>query len=503
MQSRSTPNMAIKEHGKPRPCHHCHSERITHYWHIPHQLQDRFGETASKKTTLDPEKPKNYRPVANLVFVSKILEKIAAAQLTSHMRTHGLYEKYQSAYRCYHSSETALIKVQNDLLRALDDGCGVFLVLLDLSAAFDTLDHNILLERLESGIGMSGTALRWIDSYLRGRTQSVVIDGVQSDPADMQYGVPQGSVLGPILFIIYTTPIGDIARRHNLEIHLFADDTQLYVFFKTRTPASQWDVLHRLQSCISEIRSWMASNRLQLNDGKTEFLTICAPWHRQVVEVTSLNVGASQVVSVPVARNLGVLMDHALNMDAHIQRLCQTSVGHLMNIADVRRCLTKEAAETLIHAFVTSRLDFCNGLLFGVSAASLQKLQRVQNMAARILTGTRKHQHITPVLRQLHWLPVEYRVQYKILLLTFKALHGEGPDYLHDLLSVHTPGRALRSANQNILVVPRTRLRTYGDRAFSVAAPKLWNNLPLQLRRAPSTTTFKRQLKTHLFELAF
>lgn len=152
-----------------------------------------------KKATLDPENLRNYRPVSNLAFISKTLEKIVAAQLTSHMKTNGLYEMHQSAYRCYHSPETALVKVQNDLLRALDDGCGVFLVLLDLSAAFDTLDHDILLGRLENSLGLSGAALQWMNSYLRGRSQTIIIDGVKSHSADLQYGVPQGSVLGPIL----------------------------------------------------------------------------------------------------------------------------------------------------------------------------------------------------------------------------------------------------------------------------------------------------------------
>ena len=143
------------------------------------------------------------------------------------MRKHDLNEKKQSAYRCYHSTETALLKVQNDLLVAMDKSCGVFLVLLDLSAAFDTIDHDILNKRLHDNLGLSGTALAWMNSYLRGRSQYVVINGTKSD---LQYGVPQGFVLGPIRFTIYTSPIGAIAKRHNLEIHLYADDTQIYIF---------------------------------------------------------------------------------------------------------------------------------------------------------------------------------------------------------------------------------------------------------------------------------
>ncbi len=159
---------------------------------FPSSFKSALVRPLIKKPTLDPDILRNYRPVSNLAFISKVLEKVVSAQLTSHMRTHGLYEKHQSAYRCYHSTETALVKVQNDLLRAVDSGGGVFLVLIYLSAAFDTLDHNILLRRLEESVGLSGVALQWMDSYLRGRSQSVVIDGVKSEPADLQYGVPQG-----------------------------------------------------------------------------------------------------------------------------------------------------------------------------------------------------------------------------------------------------------------------------------------------------------------------
>ena len=147
----------------------------------------------------------------------------------------------------------------------MDKSCGVFLVLLDLSAAFDTIDHDILIKRLHDNLGLSWTALAWMNSYLRGRSQSVVINATKSEPADLQYGVPQGSVLGPILFTIYTSPIGAIAKRHNLEIHLYADDTQIYIFFKTKDFKSQAEALRTIQECVSKNRQWVAENKLQLS----------------------------------------------------------------------------------------------------------------------------------------------------------------------------------------------------------------------------------------------
>lgn len=159
--------------------------------------------------------------------------------------------------------------------------------------------------------------------------------------------------------------------------------------------------------------------------------------------------------------------------------------------------------ERVIHAFITTRLDYCNALYIGVNQASLSRLQMVQNAAARLLTGTRKREHIMPVLASLHWLPVCFRIKFKILLFVFKSLHGQAPAYIDDLLKTHTPLRSLRSADQLFLSVPRTRLKNRGDRAFSIVAPRLWNDLPMCVRVASSLDIFKSRLKTHFYSLAF
>ncbi len=172
-------------------------------------------------------------------------------------------------------------------------------------------------------------------------------------------------------------------------------------------------------------------------------------------------------------------------------------------LAKVKPILSSKNFEKVIHAFITSRLDYCNSLYFGIGQTALSRLQRVQNAAARLLTSTKKRDHITPVLRSLHWLPVRYRVNFKILLLVFKSLNGLAPAYLSDLLTEHRPFLSLRSSNQRLLSIPKSRLKCRGDRAFSVAAPTLWHALPLCIRSAPSISDFKSMLKTYLFDLAF
>ena len=196
-------------------------------------------------------------------------------------------------------------------------------------------------------------------------------------------------------------------------------------------------------------------------------------------------------------------MDPQLNYETHIKHLCKTSFFHLRNIAKLRPTLTQPDAEKLIHAFISSRLDYCNTLLIRTPSKSLQKLQYIQNSAARVLMRVRKYDHITPILHSLHWLPIASRTEYKTNLLTHQCICGNAPSYLKELLEPQPSTRSLRSGNSNRLKERKTKLRTMGDRAFYAAAPLLWNSLPDHLRAPQSVDVYKRGLKTFLFNKAF
>ena len=232
---------------------------------VPAAMKHAIVTPILKKRGLDVNCLTNYRPISNLSFLSNTLERYVASELRHYLDTNGFNEPFQSAYRPKHSTETALVRIHEDLIQAVDSRRGVLLVLLDLSAAFDTLDHSTPLHRLRA-IGLNQTVLAWFSSYLVGRTNAVKIREVTSAPLITQHGVPQGSVLGPLLFNIHLLPITDIFDRHQIRYHIYADDTQLYA---ECSPSSHADAQRKIEECVSDIRQWLDYNHLLLNEAKT------------------------------------------------------------------------------------------------------------------------------------------------------------------------------------------------------------------------------------------
>ena len=223
---------------------------------MPANMKSALVHPLLKKLGL-PLIKKNYRPVSNLSYISKVIEWAVCNQLTRYVETTGKLEECQSAYRDGHSTETALLKVKTDFLNIIDDKGVMCLVLLDLSAAFDTVTHDILLNRLKHCFGVTGIVLDWIRSYLTQQEQSVVIGDEKSPPITLKQGVPQGSVLGPVLFTLYMSPLGDLCQAHGLTFHGYADDSQNYLFFQPSVKGSREQCIEVLNNCLQNIRVWM------------------------------------------------------------------------------------------------------------------------------------------------------------------------------------------------------------------------------------------------------
>ena len=337
---------------------------------------------------------------------------------------------FQSAYRQNHSTETALLKVMNDILLNMNNQCVTLLILLDLSAAFDTVNHDTMQRGLEYSFGIQGKALSWFASYLSGRTQRIMINESLSKPFKLECGVPQGSCLGPLLFTLYTSELFEIIKYHLPMIHCYADDSQVYISFSPNDRAEQLAVVRNMEDCIRDIRSWVLNNDLKFNDDKTEFLIIGSSQQLEKLVNISIRVGDSDIHPVPLARNLGCWFDSRLSMASHITKLCASSFYYIYNIRRIRKYLSRQSTEILVHAFITSRLDYCNGLLYGLPDCLLNKLQRVQNACARLIFREQEFCHVTPLIYELHWLPIKYRIEIKILLITFKIPIFLAPTYL-------------------------------------------------------------------------
>ncbi len=446
---------------------------------------------------------KNYRPVSNLSFLSKLIEKIVAQQFIDHLVKNNLLDPLQSAYKKGHSTETALIKVQNDILIDIDNKNISILVMLDLSAAFDTIDHEVLLNRLESHYGITGKALKWFRSYLTDRSQSIIIDDEISEPKQLRYGVPQGSVLGPLLFTAYMAPMKNIIGKHGLRYHCYADDTQIYISFSPASEDEKDKAIDSLEQAISDIKKFMIVNKLKLNDDKTEVIFLGTKHRLDHLDRIGVTVGDSIIYPADKVRNLGVVFDKHLSMDDQVKSVYKQGFYHIKNLWRIRKFLNEEQTNVAAHAFITSKLDYGNGLLGGAPKFQINKMQLVQNAAARVVTKTGKYDHISGKLRDLKWLPVAYRIKYKLNLLTWKAQNGQAPEYISDLITERAHGIDLRTGKSKVLEIPKTNLKTMGDKAFSVVAPKTWNLLPKELRMRGKLQSFKAGLKSLYLKEAY
>ena len=262
--------------------------------------------------------------------------------------------------------------MQNDILLNMDRQKVTLLVLLDLSAAFDTVDHQVLLKRLESSFGITGTALNWVRSYLTNRSQRVCFEGCYPEKSDLPYGVPQGSCLGPLLFTAYAGKLFEVIETHLPNVHAYADDTQLYLAFEPNSDTSQAEAVRVMQECTGSIRSWMATDKLKLNEVKTEIILIGTNRQLEKVNIDRLNIGQVTVATVSSAvRNLGSWFDASPSMTTQINKICQSGYYHLSNVRQIRRYLTDNSTKLLVQAVIMARVDYCSSLLYGTPAVHL------------------------------------------------------------------------------------------------------------------------------------
>ena len=447
-----------------------------------------------KNAKLDSNNLKNYRPVSNLTFLGKLIERVVLRRLNEHMIYNGMHVDEQSAYKKNNSTESLLVRITNDLLVASDSKTATVIMLLDLSAAFDTVDHNILLKILKDEIGLRKTALDWFASFLCGRTQCIRIGSTTSENIYIKFGVPQGSVLGPVLFNIYIRSIYAIVKKCGFTIFGYADDHQIFKSFRQQ---NQLEVLTTdLQTCFATIQAWMDEFYLQLNAGKTQIIVVAPPKTLREVKIQGVLLTNDVCLRfVSTVKNLGVLMDSQLNFREQIKDVKKRCLLTIRNIRKIRFLLDPTQLKMIVNSLVVSVLDYCNALYLGINEKDLKQLQLVQNAAAKCINHKHKHDHMDEDLKKLHWLDVRKRIVFKAVLLVHKSITGSSPNYLQELFSFqaygHTPALTVPAVNSS-----------YGRRALSYMGPKLWNNIPRELKECTNIVNFKGMLKTYLFNLS-
>ena len=332
-----------------------------------------------KNKLLDVDDVCSYRPVSNLLFLSKVIEKCVHIQIDMYLCENFLYGEFQSAYRSGFSCETALVKISNDILSLLDTKSNAVLLLFDLTAAFDTENHNLLLAKLFENFGFADNALKWFSTYLENRSYYVkgVNDSV-SHVVKVTSGVPQGSILGPVLFNLYFKDAEMIAKSHGFSVHSYADDMQCY--FELGKNISIDFVSDKITSFLLALKNWMTSNYLKLNKNKTKVIELLPASHNVNARlVTDVYIDSSCALILPTSyvKNLGVIFDAKLTMEKHVHKVVGTCYANLRNLGRIASKLSIDFKIQMVHSMILSNIDYCNALFYDLPEMLLKKLTKV------------------------------------------------------------------------------------------------------------------------------
>lgn len=440
------------------------------------------------------DQPQNYRPISILPILSKILEKVIACQLSNYLEENHLLSNTQHGFRARLSTETALASLSNLLYNNIDNKKISLITLCDLSKAFDSVNHGYLMSKLTK-LNIDNF---WFDSYLNNRTQRVRMGKALSEICEISYGVPQGSVLGPILFLIYVNDFSQfIPDCHVLQ---YADDTQLIL---TGTIDKLDELIHKGENTLALVKNYFEANGLMLNTKKTQCMFVGSRnYISEIPQNTTLRVDGNEIVASRSLKNLGIHFDNYLSFDTHINEIRRKTLGTLIYINRIKDNLNKKARLISIHSLVLSKINYGIKIWGATYTTYLNQVQKLQNFAAKItLGGGAKHDHATPFLKELGWLRIDNKYKYELGLMTYNVIKRNMPDHIMSLPTVRNI-RSLPTRQQQQLYVPKTNT-LIGERSMLVAGPKLWNTLPSKVRYANTLSSFKKQLFNHLLSGQF
>ena len=328
----------------------------------------------------------------------------------------------------------------------------------------------------------------------------VCIGSEQSVAINMPFSVPQGSCAGPVLYNVYCSTLNQYIQEYNTDIKGYADDTLMSVSFKAGVHQEELQSINDLEECLMKTNEWMCHNRLKMNPDKSEFILFGNKQQLLKCVSTELSVNGSTIPAATEINFLGVCLDTELDMKKQILEVCNKTSKILYCIRKIRPFLTIETCKSLVVSLVISKLDYANSLYICLPESTIQPLQKIQNMAAKLCLNRKKFDSNTECFCILHWLPIKARVEFKVCVMIFKCLHSTAPGYLTELFQFKQYPRFTRqSLDSSKLDFKPTNRKTYGDRSIAVAGPVIWNKLPSHIRDCEDEKIFKKLLKTNLF----
>ena len=434
----------------------------------------------------------NYRPVSILSTISKLFERVVYNQLDQYLQDHKLLYEYQSGFRSAFSTDTCLVHLTDYIKQEQDKGNYVGMVLLDLQKAFDTVDHGILIQKL-TALGLDNSALNWFRSYLHERQQSVEISGVTSTTARITCGVPQGSILSPMLFLIY---VNDISSAVKCKLLLYADDSALIVPGK-----NTMEIQQELSNELESIREWLIDNKLSLHLGKTESILFASK--RKLHTNNSIQVQcAGNVLSCRTkVKYLGVELDQSLAGDCIADKIISKSNSKLKFLYRQTRNVNLETKKMLTAALIQCHFDYASSSWYsGLTKKYKARLQCTQNKIVRFLLKAPPRTHIgANEFRLVNMLPVELRAKQLKLNLVHNILNGTAPDYLNTAFKLTRSQHNINTRSGTMsLQIPH--VKSFGKNTFNYTGILAWNELPTEIKCQTSKFLFKKGVKQFLFD---
>ena len=436
--------------------------------------------------------PGNYRPISVLPVISKIMERILYDQLYNYLTKFELLSDSQFGFRKFHSTATALLDCTNDWYMNLDRKMFNLVVLIDLKKAFDTVDHQILLKKLEL-YGIKGQALSFLESYLSNRNQKCQIQGSVSSEKLIKCGVPQGSILGPLFFLLYINDLPQCLDK--TKPRLFADDTNLTVSGDSIT-----DLETAVNSDLEKLRKWLIANKLSLNVAKTEFMLIGSKQMIKNISNLQLNVKIENesIKQVYESKTLGVTIDQHLSWKTNTENICKKITSGISALRRLKEFADKQTLLSVYNAIVRPYFDYCCEVWDVFGETQSKRLQKLQNRAARIILNMSNDIDHSVALQALGWKPLKTERKKSKAKIMYKLLNKMGPKSLSNLFTYkdEVTNYKLRNISSS-LCLPQPRTNNM-KKSFVYDGAHLWNSIPKEIRESKSFSSFRKKIATHI-----